>query len=325
MARMNSVETVLGTVDCKDLGQTLMHEHIFVMDCDFEANYPGRWNEAERVEDAVTKLNELATRGVSTIVDLTVLGLGRYLPRVRNIASRVNLNIIVATGLYTFDDVPMPFRYSGPGLLVDGPDQLSSLFIRDITDGIADTGVRAAILKCATDRPGVTPGVERVLRAVARAHRETGVPISTHTDAATRRGLDQQEIFMQEGVALGRVVIGHCGDTTDLDYLRRLMDAGSYIGMDRFGLTLLRSFGERISTVATLCELGYAERMVLSHDASCFGHSLELADKERLLPNWKYTHLHDDVLPALRQHGVTDEQIFTMLVSNPGEILQRKT
>ena len=321
---MSLVETVLGAIGSEELGQTLMHEHIFVLDGDFEANYPGRWNEAERVEDAVSRLNDLSSRGVRTLVDLTVLGLGRYVPRIRDIAERVNLNIIVATGLYTFDDVPMPFRYQGPGRLVEMPDQLPRLFVRDLTEGIADTGIRAAILKCATDRQGVTPGVERVLRAVARAHRETGAPISTHTDAATCRGLDQQKIFIEEGVALDRVVIGHCGDTTDIDYLRKLMDAGSYIGMDRFGLTLMRSFEERISTVAMLCQLGYAERMVLSHDASCFSHSIDPANKERVLPKWRYTHLHDDVLPALRQHGVTKGQIDAMLVSNPRQILPRR-
>ncbi len=97
------------------------------------------------------------------------------------------------------------------------------MFVRDITDGIADTGVKAGILKCATDEPGVTPGVERVLRAVAQAHRATGVPISTHTHARTRRGLEQQRIFAEEGVDLSRVVIGHSGDTTDLDYLEAVM------------------------------------------------------------------------------------------------------
>src|SRR5947207_7779696 len=110
------------------------------------------------------------------------------------------------------------------------------MFVGRIERGITDTAVKAAILTCATDEPGVTPGVERVLRAVAQAHRRTGVPISTHTHAGTRRGLEQQRIFAEEGVDLSRVVIGHCGDTTDLDYLQELIGNGSYIGMDTFVL-----------------------------------------------------------------------------------------
>jgi phosphotriesterase-related protein len=315
------VETVLGPVAVAALGQTLMHEHVFVLDGEIERNYPGRWNEQVRVDDAVAKLNEVATRGVRTVVDLTVLGLGRYVPRVREIAERVDVHIVVATGLYTYDDVPMFFRFRGPGKLIDGPDLLQQFFVTDLTQGIADTGVKAGILKCATDQSGLTPGVERVLRAVAFAHRETGAPISTHTHALTERGLEQQEVFRQEGVDLGRVVIGHSGDTTDLDYLRRLMDAGSYIGMDRFGLDLMLSFEDRVNTVAALCQQGYAERMVLSHDASCFTHNFDVEAKAELLPNWRFTHLHDEVLPALRERGVSDQDVEQMLVANPAQIL----
>ena len=161
------------------------------------------------------------------------------------------------------------------------------MFVRDITEGIADTGIKAAVLKCATDRPGVTPGVERVLRAVAQAHRATGAPITTHTQAATHRGLEQQKIFAEEGVDLSRVVIGHSGDTDDLGYLEELIANGSLLGMDRFGIDGLLSTEKRVAVIAELCRRGYAERMVLSHDASCyldwipgelpFGRAAELA------------------------------------------------
>ena len=110
-----------------------------------------------------------------------------------------DLNIVVATGIYTYNDVPMYFHFSGPGTLLGGPETMTDMFVRDITEGIAGTGIKAAILKCATDEPGVTPGVERVLRAVAQAHRQTGVPISTHTHAPTRRGLEQQAHLRRGG------------------------------------------------------------------------------------------------------------------------------
>jgi phosphotriesterase-related protein len=315
------VETALGPVPAAELGTTLMHEHVFVLDHEIESNYPGRWDELARIEDAVQKLEDVASRGVRTIVDLTVIGLGRYVPRVLEVAKRVDIQIVVATGLYTYDDVPMFFKFRGPGKLIDGPELLTDFFVKDLTEGIAETGVKAAILKCATDKSGMMPGVERVLRAVAHAHQETGAPISTHTDAATERGLEQQAVFREEGVDLGRVVIGHSGDTTDLTYLRKLMDAGSYIGMDRFGLDLMLPFEDRVATVAALCAEGYAERIVLSHDASCFTHNFEVEKKRELLPHWVYTHLHDDVLPALRERGVTEDQIEQMLVTNPRAIL----
>jgi phosphotriesterase-related protein len=302
-----------------------MHEHIFILSPEMMTNYPEAWGDEEnRIADAVTRLNELKTRGVDTIVDLTVIGLGRYLPRVARVAAQTELNIVVATGVYTFNDVPQYFHYLGPGAEFGGDETMTDLFVRDIEVGIADTGVKAAILKCATDRPGVTAGVERVLRAVAAAHRRTGVPISTHTHAGTRRGLEQQRIFEEEGVDLSRVVIGHSGDSTDIGYLEEVIAGGSYLGMDRFGIDLLLPFEDRVNTVATMCERGHADKMVLSHDAHCYFDALPEAMTAQLTPNWHYLHIHNDVLPALRQRGVTDEQIDTMLIHNPRKIFETK-
>ncbi len=147
------------------------------------------------------------------------------------------------------------------------------------------------------------------MRAVAQAHRRTGVPISTHTHAGTRRGLEQQRIFAEEGVDLSRVVIGHSGDTTDLAYLEELVGNGSYIGMDRFGVDVYLPFEDRVDTVVRMCERGHADKMVLSHDASCYFDALPEETLPVVLPNWHYLHIHNDVIPALKARGVTDEQL----------------
>jgi phosphotriesterase-related protein len=297
---------------------------VFILSPDITANYPEVWgDEAQRIDDAIARLNELKSRGVDSIVDLTVIGMGRYIPRIAQVAAATDINIVVATGVYTYNDVPMYFHFTEPGGLLGGSEPMVDMFVRDIEHGIADTGVKAAILKCATDEPGVTPGVERVLRAVAKAQRLTGVPISTHTHAATRRGLEQQRIFAEEGVDLSRVVIGHSGDTTDLGYLEELIGNGSYIGMDRFGVDVYLPFEDRVNTVAQMCERGYADKMVLSHDAACF---MDWVPEELLpaLPNWHYLHIHNDVIPALKDRGVTDEQLTTMLVDNPRKIFENQ-
>ena len=319
---MAQVNTARGPIDAADLGVTLMHEHVFIMTTEIAQNYPEAWgDEDSRVADAVRRLTELKAAGVDTIVDLTVVGLGRYIPRIARVAAEIELNIVVATGVYTYNDVPFRFHYTGPGTQLGGPEIMTEMFVRDIEHGIADTGIKAAILKCATDEPGVTAGVERVLRAVARAHRRTGVPISTHTHAGLRRGLEQQRIFADEGVDLSRVVIGHCGDSTDLDYLEELIAAGSYLGMDRFGIDLILPFEDRVNTVARLCELGHAGKMVLSHDANCYFDALPEELLPLAAPNWHYLHIHHDVIPALKERGVTDGQLHTMLVDNPRKIL----
>lgn len=318
---MPQVQTVRGAIDTAELGTTLMHEHVFVLTSDVQQNHPEEWgSEEERIADAVQKLKELAGRGVRTIVDPTVIGLGRYIPRIQQIAEQVDLNIVVATGLYTYDDVPFFFSNRGPALnaLVGAevPDPMVDMFVKDIEQGIAGTGVKAGLLKCAIDHQGLTRGVERVMRAVAKAHQRTGVPITVHTHPGSRTGLDVQRVLGEEGVDPRHVVLGHSGDSTDVDHLSALADAGFLLGFDRFGLHVGTTFEERAGTLVEMCRRGYAESIVLSQDASCYIDWIA-PDIMPLLAEWNYTHIHDAVLPWVRERGVTDEQIETMLVTNP--------
>ncbi|HUB57401.1 MAG TPA: phosphotriesterase-related protein, partial [Mycobacterium sp.] len=135
---MSLLNTAQGPINTADIGVTLMHEHVFIMTTEIAQNYPEAWgNEDARVADAVTRLNELKSRGVDTIVDLTVIGLGRYIPRIARVAAQTELNIVVATGLYTYNDLPFRFHYEGPGGMLDGPEIMTDMFVRDIEQGIA--------------------------------------------------------------------------------------------------------------------------------------------------------------------------------------------
>jgi phosphotriesterase-related protein len=318
---MTQVETARGPVDSDSLGVTLMHEHVFILNAEVRENYPAEypdgWDEDAQVDAAITKLTELAARGCRTILDPTVLGLGRDIHRIRRVADGTELNIIVATGLYTYNDVPFYFLLRQPGPRTGGADPMTALFVRDIETGIANTGVKAAFLKCAVEQAGLTPGVERVLRAVCRAHAETGAPITVHTHPHSGTGREVVRVLREEGADLTKVVLGHSGDTSDLDYLSEVADTGCLLGMDRFGLNVIASFEQRVDTVAAMCERGYAERMVLSHDASCYIDWMPPDVIPQYLPSWHYQHLFDDVLPALRERAVTEDQIQAMLVGNP--------
>jgi phosphotriesterase-related protein len=313
---MAQVETARGPIDVSLLGTTLMHEHVFVLNEEIRLNYPGGWDEEARVADAAAKLNALSQRGCDTIVDPTVIGLGRDIRRIREVAQRTEINIVVATGLYTYDDVPFYFRFRGRHS-ESGADPMTAMFVADITDGIAGTGVRAAFLKCAIEDQGLTSGVERVLRAVAGAHAATGAPITVHTHPGSESGLEAMRVLAEEGADLSRVVMGHSGDATDLDYLARLADAGCLLGMDRFGLNALLPFEQRVDTVAELARRGYADRMVLSHDAACYIDWFRPEQIGAFAPDWHFGHLFNDVLPGLLERGVSQTQIETMLVANP--------
>lgn len=155
------------------------------------------------------------------------------------------------------------------------------------------------------------------MRAVAKAHRTTGAPITVHTFPGNQSGLTAQKVFEEEGVDLSRVVVGHSGDSTDLAYLRSLADAGSYLGMDRFGIDVILPTSDRVATVVALCKEGYADKIVLAHDASCFIDWFDPAAIHAIAPNWHYEHISNDVLPALREARVTEDQITTMMETNP--------
>ncbi len=319
-----TIETVRGPIGVETLGTTLMHEHVFVISEELRVNGAAPWDEEARVADAIEKLRALAARGVESIVDPTVIGLGRYIPRIQRINAAVGINIVVATGIYTYNDLPHFFDYRGPGTLGGGSEPLAAMFVRDLCDGIADTGVKAAFLKCAIDRQGMTRGVERAMRAVAAAHLETGAPITVHTSVRNRSGLLVMALFRELGVDLTKVVLGHSGDSSDLDYLTELLAGGSYLGMDRFGIDTIQSFDARVETVAELCRRGFDRQLVLSHDASCFIDWIPEDAKAAALPRWHFTHIHDDVLPELRRRGVSDASIHTMLVENPRRYFTRE-
>ena len=200
---MVSVETVRGPVELGNLGQTLMHEHVFVLSTEHVQNYgSGWWDEEARVADAIAKLNSLYAKGIHTIVDPTVWGLGRNIPRIQRIAAQTPVNIIVAAGLYAYEELPQQYAHRGPGLPLDIPEPMVTDFATDITKGIADTGVKAAFLKCCMETAELTPGVERIARAVARAHLETGAPITVHTSGPQQSGRTAVRIFREEGVDL---------------------------------------------------------------------------------------------------------------------------
>ena len=311
---MTTVPTATGSVDSSALGRTLMHEHVFVITPEVQENHD-EWDEEVRVADAVEKLRAARAAGFDTFVDLTVIGLGRNVARVARVAEQVpGLNIIVATGVYTYDKVPRYFSIRGP--VVGKPEPMIDMFVRDITEGVPGTnGVRAGVLKCAIDHEGMTRDVERILRSVAAAHRQTGAPITVHTHPETKRGLEVHRVLTEEGVNPERVVLGHSGDSTDADHLSELADFGYLLGMDRFGVDLV-PFEARVGIVAEMARRGYADRMVLSHDASCYFDWMD-PDFGPFTPNWHYLHIENDVLPALLKEGVTDAQIDQMLIGNP--------
>lgn len=316
------VPTVRGGVAADDLGTTLLHEHIFVRQPEIDLAAPSpEWDAERAVGDAVAHLDGLADRGVRTVVDLTVPGLGRDVSLVSRVAERTRVEIVAATGWYTHDVLPTFFRLNGPGRLVGGEDPLTRLFIDDLRTGIQGSAVRAGAIKVVSDVDGFTHDVRRVFASAAEAHGETGAPVFTHSHAPSRGGLEQQVVLESDGVALDRVVIGHAGDSDDLDYLAELAARGSFLGFDRFGMEHAAPDAQRIDTLLRLLDRGLTAHLVLSHDAAIFSRVTPPSWRRAHAPHWTMHHLHDRILPLLRERGVGEDEIGTMMVDNPRRVL----
>lgn len=312
---MATIQGVQGPLDTAELGFTLMHEHVLVASWAMRRCFPDYLDEEALVRHAAEALGAAVGRGVRSLVDLTPINLGRDIGLIRRVAEATGVQIVAATGFYWTEE---------PWMGAWEVETLASYLIRDIEEGIEGSASKAGIIKCATDRPGVTALNEKLLQVAAHAHRRTGVPISTHTSVENRSGLAQQDVFERAGVDLSRVVIGHCGDTEDLAYLEAILRRGSTIGMDRFGVDIILPTKQRVDTIVELCRRGWAGQMVLSHDAACHIDWFPRDMIERTVPNWNYLHICDEVMPALRERGVSQEDLETMTVRNPRRIFEQQ-
>lgn len=323
---MAEVETVMGPVPAEQLGFTLMHEHLFLRSENVHDQWPHLDDLDARADEVAAKVESAYEVGVRTIVDVTTPNMARDVPRLRRIAEQTRVNIVCATGLHPLLPIPFFLTYDSPRFATD-PGRIAELFVRDLTVGYGDTGIKAGVIKVGCD-PIMDEDNRIVLKAAARAHRETGALITTHTKAKNKVGLAILDVLESEGVDPGRVVIGHSGDSQDFAYLTALCERGSLLGMDRFGLDAPGWFrltiAERIDVVVEMAERGYGERMVLSHDSMSWCDFMPAAAQAELMPNSRLTTISEVVVPELKRRIDTD-LIHRMTVDTPRRILIRST
>jgi phosphotriesterase-related protein len=313
---MGSVHTVQGPVDAEDLGLTLVHEHVRFRDEAVAEQWPGRYDEQLELDAALLAVNAAKDRGVRTIVDPTAMFGGRDVNFMKRVAQDTGVQIVACTGIYSYDYLPHYFQSRDIDVMADH-------FVEDIETGIQGTGIKAAFLKCAADAAGVTEQVEKIHRACARASLQTGAPIMAHSMPAAGTGPRQVAIFEEEGVEAAKVQIAHCGDTEDIAYIEGLIDKGVYAGLDRYGLEMYLPIDKRNATAAELLRRGHSERLMISQDFCAsidwFPPEAEAVfESSGAIRNWSMTLVFDEVVPALREQGVMDDESFhTVFTENP--------
>ena len=319
---MTKVNTVLGTITPEQLGTTLMHEHMVLA-------YPG-WDVdalcenlefSELAKICADALGEVKQYGVKTVVDASPNDMWRNVELDRVVAEKTGLNIICATGMY-YEAEGMPAYFKFRSQAMDIVTELYESFMQELTVGIGKTGIKAGVIKVATSHGVITPYEEKVIKAAARAQKETGVPILTHTQQGTM-GPEQAALLMGEGVDPKKIVVGHMCGNASLEYQMSVIDKGVYVGFDRWGLEFFFPDNLRRATVLGLLGLGFADRIILSQDSNArwLGRASVIPDFiQPLIANWTYTHIFKDIIPQLKQAGVTETQVNQMLVENPKRI-----
>lgn len=339
----SSVTTVNGPVSVDDLGVTLTHEHVLVDATRFFTPDPDPVIAAELdqgvtpsnlghlrrslvnclddlvLDDddlAVAELGRYRARGGRTVWDVTSHGLRQkdHALRVRRIASESGLNIVMGTGAYTELHHP-------EWVEIATDDAIAERFIEDLTEGVDGTGIRCGVIGEVGIGTPMTDAEERVLRASARAHLETGAPIVVHqTEDGGETRHRVIDVLESMGVALDKVIMGHIGHIKDFDVLAGVLDRGTYVALDTIGFS--GSWGERelphdmdcVRLIKAIADAGYADRLVLSHDV---GH-------KRLLREYGgtgYDHICVDIPPLLDLIDVERRLLDKLLVDNPRAFL----
>ena len=309
------INTVTGAVETSELGPTLMHEHISCADWSMRMNFGERFfafDEMAEIAGAMfSKMNREC--GITTVVDGTPVNLGRDVRLIRAVAERTGLRFIASSGFYYQEE---------PWLMFRPEDEIAELLLGECLNGIDGTNILPGIMKCAVGEAGITPLIRKILIAVARVAAETGLPVFCHHTVSSRNGGEILAIFEKQGVALNRVILGHSGDTDDLSYLEAMLKRGCYIGMDRFGYCdLTLSLPRRAAAIAALCERGYGQQMLLSHDLVAYGAFAGSWEEFRRENPGKrspdFTFIHKEVAPALLAAGVTQAEFSRMMEENP--------
>ncbi len=314
------INSVLGPISPDKLGTTLVHEH-------FVFAYPG-WFADDTMAPVDAKAifkTDLAViktaqkYGIKTIIDATTNDVGGRDPILyKKLAKKTGINIICSTGLYTEHEGSPAYWTTKAIWGMDISKMMSELFIKEITQGIGKTGVKAGVIKIGSG-PKMSAYETAVHKAAVVAQKATGVPIITHTEGPTG-GVEQADLLLAEGANPKKVMIGHVSNSKDIEYHKAILAKGVYIAFDRIGLDIITPFDVNVKNVSELCKQGYAKQIMLSHDTVnvWLGRQTVLPDK--FLPafaNWRIDHISKEFIPALKAEGVTDEQVKTMMVDNP--------
>ncbi|MEG0099701.1 MAG: phosphotriesterase-related protein [Citrobacter sp.] len=286
-------------------GYTYAHEHLHIDLSGFKGNLDCRLDQYDLI---CQEMKDLRVLGVSNIIEMTNRYMGRNPQFMLDLMRDTGINVVACTGYY--QDAFFPEHVATRSV-----EQLAQEMVDEILIGIDGTELKAGIIAEIGSSEGVITSLEeKVFIAAARAHNETGRPISTHTSFSTM-GLEQLALLKTQGVSLARVVVGHCDLKDNLDNILRMIDLGAYVQFDTIGKNSYYPDEKRIGMLHALRDRGLLNRVMLSMDITRRSHLKGNGGNG-------YDYLLTTFIPQLRQSGFDQADVDTMLRDNPSQFFQ---
>ncbi|PMJ98154.1 phosphotriesterase-related protein [Vibrio sp. 10N.261.55.A7] len=281
-------------------GYTYCHEHLHIDLSPQKNDIDCRLDQYQFLCDEMKALQQ---RGVRNIVEVTNSFMGRNPHFIENLIDDTGINVLLSTGYYIEGFFP-------DSLYTMSVEDIAHGMIKEIVDGIDGSRLKASVIgEIGSSENGFTDTEQKVFKAASIAHLETGRPISTHQSMSTM-GKAQIELLKSCGVSMQNVTIGHCDLRDNLDDIIWMLDQGCYVQFDTIGKNSYYPDTRRAESLRILCERGYAEQIMLSMDITRRSHL-------KANGGLGFSYLIDEFIPLLKQHGITDHQISTMLQANP--------
>ncbi len=310
------IMTVLGPIPPENLGKTLIHEHVFLDWSPAEVEDPWKWNSAEAFQFILPYVEEMKSHGVQSFLECTPKYIGRNPRLLKKLAESAELNILTNTGFYAarnYQHIPEFARTATP-------DSLAKIWITEFNDGIEETGIKPGFIKIGldyNDKLKLTPLDEKIVRAAAITHRETGLTIVAHSGTEVM-ALACLEVLESEGVAPGAFVWTHAQNSLPGEH-EHIASHGAWVSIDGMGsIRVDPDSGDTLQLeryvdyLVNLKQAGMLDKALISHDGGWY--TVEEENTEMSRP---FTAIFQFVTPALKTKGFTDNDIDLLLIQNP--------
>ncbi|MFZ2539477.1 MAG: hypothetical protein WAX04_11320 [Oscillospiraceae bacterium] len=300
------IETVLGSIQASELGTTMCHEHLAIDLSGVRGETDSTFVDTTLITQEIKKMCVL---GAQAVIEVTGNDMGRDVIALRQYAKETGLHIVASTGFYLEP-------YHSDWLHRASVDEICDLFVAELTQGIAQTGIRAGLIaEIATSTNRTAKTEEKVFLAAAQASVQTNCAISTHCDMGTH-AKDQLKMLLDNGVSPDKLILGHVDLVDDANYHLELLAQGVNLGFDTVGKTKYLSDQKRAENLMALLYKGYEDHILLSQDVSRLSYLTANGGAG-------YTAVLGYFIQLLKACGATKEQVEKLLVRNPARILDR--